>query len=117
MFSDRRSISPLFTPDKVGTYELRLVVTDAFGADGYDKIKVKAVHPAFTLTTRSGAGGTIRPVPGIHSYKQGRKVKLRAQPKAGFVFSHWSGDASGKKNPKTITMYRDKKIKAHFIRE
>ena len=116
LFSDRSSVSPFFIPDKVGAYELRLVATDPFGAEGYDKIKVKAVPPVFTLTTRAGRGGTIRPIPGIHSYKQGRKVKLRAIPRDGFVFSHWSGDASGKKNPKIISMYRDKKIKAHFIR-
>ena len=116
-FSDKHSISPLFTPDKVGTYELRLVATDAFGAKGKDKVKVEVLPPGHMLRLKSEKGGTTLPAPGIYSHVHGSKVTLQAVPNPGFVFSHWSGDASGKKNPKIISMYRDKKIKAHFIRE
>ena len=34
---------------------------------------------------------------------------------SGYVFDHWSGDASGSANPRTVTMNSDKNITAHFV--
>ena len=43
-------------------------------------------------------------------------VSLTATPADGYVFSGWSGDASGSTNPLIITMTGDKNITASFIR-
>ncbi|MFO7867415.1 MAG: hypothetical protein R6V02_11490 [Candidatus Aminicenantes bacterium] len=71
----------------------------------------------YTLTIRSGAGGTTKPSPGKYSHEEGSDIKVRAVPHDSHRFKNWSGDASGGKNPVTITMNADKLIKAHFVRQ
>ena len=51
------------------------------------------------------------------SYKAGSTVTVTAQRAYGYVFDHWSGDASGTSPTVTITMDSDKSIIACFIRE
>jgi uncharacterized repeat protein (TIGR02543 family) len=48
------------------------------------------------------------------TYASGTVVQLQANPAAGWVFSGWSDDVSGSKNPETLTMDSDKTVTATF---
>jgi uncharacterized repeat protein (TIGR02543 family) len=61
-----------------------------------------------------GSGNVSANPPG-GTYDQGAVVKLTTTPAEGYRFSHWSGDANGSDNPLSVTMDRNKIIKAHFI--
>ncbi len=41
---------------------------------------------------------------------------MRALPSANYRFTNWTGDASGSANPITVTVDKDKAIKANFFR-
>jgi len=59
-------------------------------------------------------GGTVTVAPEKTSYNAGEQVVLSAQPGSGYHFTHWSGDASGTLNPRTVIMDGYKHITAHF---
>jgi uncharacterized repeat protein (TIGR02543 family) len=48
------------------------------------------------------------------SYPEGSTVTLTATPASGWIFSGWSGDASGSTNPLQVTMDGNKTITANF---
>jgi outer membrane protein assembly factor BamB len=81
------------------------------GEDG----KVYAFADAqFTLTMNTVGQGSV--LPGNGTNTGGASVDLVAIPSAGWVFSGWSGDASGTSNT-TITMNTNKTVAATFILE
>ena len=60
-----------------------------------------------------GQGGvTLNPDGGV--YAAGAPVSLTAVAEPGWVFSAWSDDLNGSKNPETVTMNKDKDITATF---
>ena len=59
--------------------------------------------------------GTVAKNPSTTSYALGTSVILTPTPNEGYIFSSWSGDASGSDNPLTITMDADKTITANFV--
>jgi uncharacterized repeat protein (TIGR02543 family) len=61
--------------------------------------------PAFTVTTpvSPAAGGTVSVSP-AGPYLSGAQVTLTATPAGGYVFSSWSGGASGAANPLIVTI-------------
>jgi len=77
------------------------------------------------LFVAPGGGGEIAlsppslpPIsPGV--YQPGTTINLTARPNTGegYIFSHWSGDASGDALTITITMDRNKAVTANFIVE
>ena len=68
----------------------------------------------FTLTvTTSGYGYVIKNTNQL-SYLSGTTVSLLATPAAGFIFTGWSGNATGNTNPLTVTMSTSKTITATF---
>ena len=66
------------------------------------------------VTTKAIGNGTIA---GAGNYNQGTRVTLTATPAAGYVFSHWSGDAVGVTNAVSISVDVPKEITATFIPE
>lgn len=58
--------------------------------------------------------GTVTKTPEQATYNHGTTVSLLATPAAGYVFSSWSGDASGSINPLQVTMNASKTITANF---
>jgi uncharacterized repeat protein (TIGR02543 family) len=89
-----------------------------------DGDKSIAAHfvPCYTLTvnvTPNGTGNVYAdPTPSCDNYTkypQGTVVKLTADPGSGYVFSGWSGDASGSTNPLDVTVDRDKSVTASFV--
>ena len=69
---------------------------------------------SYTLTTNNTGSGTVARSPDQASYASGTSVTLTAAPAAGFLFSGWSGDATGSTNPLTVTMTANKNITATF---
>jgi len=66
------------------------------------------------VTTKAVGNGTIV---GAGDYNQGSTVTLTATPSAGYVFSHWSGDAVGVTNQVTISVDSPRDVTATFIPE
>ena len=68
----------------------------------------------YTLNV-TAVNGTVTKVLNQPTYNHGTSVKLTAKADAGYMFSSWSGDASGAANPLTILMNSDKNVTANFI--
>lgn len=62
----------------------------------------------------TAVNGTVAKNPNQTSYNHGTSVQLTATPNSGYVFSSWSGDATGNNNPLTVNMTSDKNITANF---
>jgi len=58
--------------------------------------------------------GSVEKNPDQQSYINGSHVVLTATPDAGYVFTSWSGDATGSNNPLSVTMNANKNITANF---
>jgi hypothetical protein len=52
-------------------------------------------------------GGEITPTAGVHHFKPGSEVLLKAVPKPGYKFTHWLGDVSDATSTNTV-VYLDK---------
>jgi uncharacterized repeat protein (TIGR02543 family) len=70
----------------------------------------------YTLTTtvNPGAGGTITRSPNATTYAAGTVVTLTATPASGYVFTGWSGGASGTNATTTVTMNANTSVTAGF---
>ena len=68
----------------------------------------------YALTISVVGNGTTSPVAGTYNYASGMAVQITATPSAGWVFSHWSGDANGTSNPINTTMSSNKNVTANF---
>ncbi len=67
----------------------------------------------YTLTV-NGVNGTVSRAPDQATYNHGSSAVITATPAAGYVFSSWSGDATGSTNPLTVSMTSNKTITANF---
>jgi len=74
----------------------------------------KKVREEFALVLQAAEGGTTDPEPGSYVYEGGEEVVVTAIPDPIHVFSGWTGSLEGQENPVTVTMDRDKTIKANF---
>jgi uncharacterized repeat protein (TIGR02543 family) len=71
------------------------------------------VANSFTLNVTATNGSVVKN-PNQATYNSGSTVVLTATPNTGYVFSSWSGDATGSTNPLTVTMNANKNITANF---
>jgi uncharacterized repeat protein (TIGR02543 family) len=79
--------------------------------------QIAAESWTLVLASSPSAGGTIAASlgPGADGkYASGTVVTLTATPNAGYIFTGWSGDASGSANPTTVTMNGNKSVTANF---
>jgi uncharacterized repeat protein (TIGR02543 family) len=67
--------------------------------------------PKQTLTVFTPVNGTIT---GSGEYDPGATATITATPNPGYIFTGWTGAASGTTNPLTITMDADKSVGATF---
>jgi uncharacterized repeat protein (TIGR02543 family) len=67
----------------------------------------------YSLTTNA-TNGVAAANPAQAAYNSGSSVQLTATPNTGYVFTGWSGDASGSANPLTVVMNGNKNITANF---
>jgi len=74
------------------------------------------LHPRYTLTITTTAGGTTSPAPGPHTYGWGEVATVSAIPNPGYVLDHWELDGSnvGAPNPISVTMYTNHTLRAVF---
>jgi hypothetical protein len=68
-----------------------------------------------TLATNVTGNGSINVNPQQEIYSLGKEVELTAIPIPGWVFSHWSGDLTGSKNPAKLTMNGNQSVVANFV--
>lgn len=91
-----------------GTFSLKLEVSAA--SAGYVKvntIEVNSVTP----------GVSQNPYPWTGIYFDQVPVTLKAIAKPGYLFSHWSGDASGTMDSVVITGDNNMQVQANFIKD
>jgi uncharacterized repeat protein (TIGR02543 family) len=73
----------------------------------------------FTIITYTlnvtATNGSVVANPNQATYNSGSNVQLTATANPGFVFTGWSGDASGTNNPLTVNMNSNKNITANFV--
>ena len=74
------------------------------------------LHPLYTLTVQTTAGGTTNPLPGAYQYDFGEVATVSASPYGGYVFDHWELNLTnvGSANPYFLTMDNDYTLKAVF---
>src|SRR5512138_3344995 len=68
----------------------------------------------YTVTTGVNLPGSGT-VTGGGSYASGAAATLAAASAAGYRFSFWSGDATGKSNPTSVTVNANKAVTANFV--
>lgn len=112
-------ITVLGSTTGIGNGTLRYTVAaNETGATRTGKIIVSGQEYTITqttsllLVTEDDGNGTVA---GAGGYEVNAAASLTATPAAGFVFSHWTGDAVGSENPLSVTMDSGKTVKAHFI--
>lgn len=64
------------------------------------------------LTTTAGPGGSVS---GGGTFPAGTVVAVTAAPDASSEFAGWSGDVGGMDNPLSVTLDRDRTVRAEFI--
>lgn len=67
----------------------------------------------YTITLNA-INGSVTKSPNTATYNHGSNVVLTATANPGYVFSSWSGDATGSANPLTVSMTANKNITANF---
>jgi hypothetical protein len=96
-------------PADAGSYTV--VVTNIFGAATSGPITLTV---NFSLSAAATAGGSVSRNPDQASYSPNATVTLTATPVYGFIFTGWSGDASGNANPLSVVLTTNKSITANF---
>lgn len=100
------------TNDEQWPYQVRFTNTNLLGEPN----RTAPIPPStnFTLAATVNGTGTVSPNSG--SFAAGTSVTLSANAGAGFVFTGWSGDASGTTNPLTLAMSAHRSVVANFAR-
>jgi hypothetical protein len=69
-----------------------------------------------TVTVPEGSV-SVNPAPGTDTrYTKDSVVTMTATPASGYRFDRWSGDATGKTNPATVSMSYNRNVTAVFVR-
>jgi Raf kinase inhibitor-like YbhB/YbcL family protein len=69
------------------------------------------VQYELTTSVEPAGSGTVSPG---GTYEKGSNIRVTANPEEGYIFDHWSGDASGSSTERTISMDANKSVTAHF---
>lgn len=76
-------------------------------------VAVITIQASYTLSI-TAKNGTITKSPNKTTYAHGEVVTLTAAADPGYLFTGWSGNASGMVNPISITLTKDMSIGANF---
>ena len=97
-----------------GTWTAWYLLTDGYtpATAGVD-FDIEAV-PMHTLSVTAPSGGSVT---GAGTYQAGATATATATPDLGYLFTAWSGDASGSDNPLSVTMDADKTVGATFDKD
>jgi uncharacterized repeat protein (TIGR02543 family) len=94
---------------------------DGYG-DGYeiqygtDPLSIASI-PSYTLTLTNSGTATGGSFAKAGTLGHGSNATLTATPDAGYIFTGWTGNASGTVNPLTITMNGNKTVGATFAQD
>ena len=99
--------------DVAGAGAAPLDGADAAGGVAWFSFEIGAGGESHTLEIAALSNGTVS---GGGTYRAGATATLEALPDPGYVFTGWSGDASGNDNPLTIVMDGDLTVGATFAR-
>ncbi len=72
------------------------------------------VEPKYSLSLTKNGLGTVTASPTREDYEKGEMVLLQATPDSGYMFSGWSGDATGTELYYYLFMDSDKDVTATF---
>jgi uncharacterized repeat protein (TIGR02543 family) len=99
----------------MGPKHFALLVALLLGAAlaGCGEIAGGSTATNYTLTVQISGDGSTSPV-GTSSHASGTVVQVTATPEAGWIFTGWSGAATGTTNPLSITMDGNKTLTATF---
>ena len=89
-------------------------------ASTYQNFGLTASQANFGLVLTASCNpseGTILVNPNKLPYESGETVVISATPKAGFLFSNWSGDSTATTSSITLTMDASKTVTAKFIQD
>lgn len=75
-------------------------------------VSIFELQQVYTLTVNPPSNGSV--TGNVGSYVAGSNATVTAVPSAGYVFTGWTGAASGTANPLTVTMDGNKTIGATF---
>lgn len=70
--------------------------------------------PSYTLTLSAGPGGSVTSDPEGTLFEENTVIQLIATPDAGYHFAGWTGDVTGKGNPRSITLTSDIAVTGNF---
>lgn len=86
-----------------------------FETNEYVKYLLFGMPKDVTLTTVADASkGSVTRNPAKDTYPETSSVILTATGKAGYLFTHWSGDATGTTNPLTVVVDKNMSVTANF---
>jgi hypothetical protein len=111
-----------FTPSAVllpGTLYTATITTGAKSVPGIPLSSnfvwtFTTISPVTYTLNVTAVNGTVVKNPDQATYNSGTIVELTATANAGYVFTSWSGDATGIISPKSILMNANKNITANF---
>ena len=89
-------------------------------ADTYTNFGLTAAQANFGITLTASCNsseGTISVNPNKLPYEAGESVVVTATPKAGYLFSNWSGASTATISSITLTMDTKKSLTANFIQD
>lgn len=106
-----------------GRSDLRLEARGNDGLPNIDYIKItgpgiSVVAPQFQLHVNiipADSAGSVELSPDDGVYEQGTELILKASNRGNYIFSHWSGDASGTSQTMNLVMSEDKYVNAVFV--
>ncbi|HJN83693.1 MAG TPA: hypothetical protein QF478_12975, partial [Verrucomicrobiota bacterium] len=78
---------------------------------------IASLEVHYTLDVAGAGHGSVNHTPELETYPNKTRVVLNAIPKKNYVFSGWSGAASGAANPLAVTMDANKEITGSFTRD
>ncbi len=78
-------------------------------------VAVNYIQSKYSLTVNVAGSGSVTKNPDQATYTYDQSVTLTAVPAVGYLFSGWSGDASGATNPLSLTMNGNKTVTATFV--
>ncbi len=104
------------------TSDKSVTVTATYTSGGVTRSGTKSITirnataaATYTLTRNVVGSGEIGYSPQANSYADGTWVSLHANADDGYVFDHWSGDASGTDDDIYIIMDQNQSVAAHFV--
>ncbi len=101
------------TPLELGYFEQTIKATDDDG-NSYTRRYSFGVLNKYVLTVGTNGGGSVTVDPDEPWYIEGSMVNVSVTIPQGYVFTGWSGDATGRATLVHVEMTRDKTLMANF---